>query len=52
MKNVILPAIHLAAIVLPVPGFPANIICTFDISCSALNFYLPFYQRLLSLKER
>ena len=45
MKNFTLPAIHLAAIVLPVLGFPANIICSFDISRSALNFLTLFLSK-------
>ena len=51
MKNLTLPAIHLVAIVLPVPGFPANIICSFDISCSALIFLTLFLSKAALLER-
>ena len=51
MKNFTLPAIHLASIVLPVPGFPANIICSFDISCSAPIFLTLFLSKAALLER-
>ena len=45
MKNLTLPARRLAATGLPVPGFPANIICSVDISCSALIFVTLFLSK-------
>ena len=51
MKNFTSPAIHLAAIVSPVPGFPASIICSVDISCSAVKFLVLFLSKAALLER-
>ena len=52
MKNFTLHSIHFAAIVLPVLEFPANTTCSFDISCSALNFLTLYtYSALIKISS-
>ena len=50
IKNFTLPSIHVAAIVLPVPRFPANIIYSFDISFLARNFLTLFLSKAALLE--
>ena len=50
IKNFTLPVTDLANVVLLVSGFPANIICSFEIYCSALNFLSLLLSKVACLK--